>query len=179
MPEPSANRSFLSHERHPGDLVFALVFLLVALFLLSRLGSETKWVNNTKLVAQPAFWPTVSLACMSAFALLYFLGSLVSARSPGRGRELALWGRSIEFALWFMLYVWLVPKTGYLPSTIIFIAMLMLRLGYREKKIILTAVAIGIAIVVIFKGLLEVKIPGGQIYQYLPDAIRNFMLLYL
>ncbi|EPJ45233.1 MAG: hypothetical protein OFPI_37520 [Osedax symbiont Rs2] len=36
-----------------------------------------------------------------------------------------------------------------------------------------------VATVVIFKSLLEVKIPGGASYQYLPEGIRNFMIVYL
>jgi len=33
--------------------------------------------------------------------------------------------------------------------------------------------------VVVFKSFLQVKIPGGQLYEFLPDGIRNFMLVYL
>ena len=179
MAQSENPKSLLSRERQAGDLVFAIAFLLFSAFLLSQLGEQTRWVKGTKLVAQPAFWPAVGLIGMTLFAGFHFLGSLLSKRTPGRGRELVVWARSLEYAAWFLVYVWLVPQTGYLPTTIVFVAVLMIRLGYRSKKMILGAVAVGIAIVVIFKGLLEVKIPGGQVYEYLPDAIRNFMLLYL
>ena len=31
--------------------------------------------------------------------------------------------------------------------------------------------------VLVFKSMLSVKIPGGEIYEYLPAALRNFMIL--
>jgi hypothetical protein len=39
------------------------------------------------------------------------------------------------------------------------------------------AACIGFSIVVIFKSFLEVKIPGGAIYELLPNALRSFFIL--
>ncbi len=164
--------------RRPGDLVFAILFLAFSLFLLANLGGQTEWVKRTKTVAQPAFWPTVSVVFMTGFALLHLVGSLVSPRIEGRWTEVKFWVRSIEFAIWFMAYVALVPRLGYLPSSIVFPALLAYRLGYRAPRQLAAAAASGIAIVVLFKSLLQVKVPGGAIYEYLPDAIRAFMLTY-
>ncbi len=171
--------TFFTRERRPGDLVFAVLFLAFSLFLLSQLGDETKWIKGTKLFVQPSFWPTISIAGMCLFALGHLLGSVFSNKPGGRAREVLLWIRSIEYALWFMAYVWIVPVIGYLPSTLIFIVLLILRVGYREKSLYVSGLLMGVAIVVVFKAFLSVKIPGGQIYEHLPDGIRNFMLLYL
>jgi hypothetical protein len=35
----------------------------------------------------------------------------------------------------------------------------------------------GLFIVLIFKTFLEVKIPGGAIYEFLPNTLRSFMIL--
>jgi len=35
----------------------------------------------------------------------------------------------------------------------------------------------GLSIVLIFKTFLEVKIPGGAIYEFLPNTLRSFMIL--
>lgn len=78
-----------------------------------------------------------------------------------------------------MVYVWIVPIVGYLPGTILFTNLLAVRVGYREKKVFVAATILSITIVILFKALLSVKIPGGLWYEYLPDSIRNFMLLYL
>jgi hypothetical protein len=166
-------------DRHPGDFVFSVVFLLISIALISQLGEQVEWVKRTKFFAQPAFWPTVSLIGMLFFAVLYFLGSLASPRTPGRGTELTMWARSLEYAAWFLIYVWIVPKIGYLGATILFTLILTYRVGYRTQGMFVGAAAMAMGIVVIFKAFLQVKIPAGQIYEYLPDGIRNFMLLYL
>ena len=166
-------------ERRAGDLVFALLFLLLALFLLTQLGEETKWVKRTRFFAQPAFWPSVSLVGMAFFAFLHYLGAVVSPKRPGRMEEVKLWLRAFEYIVWFLAYVWIVPKIGYLGATLLFTLLLTWRVGYREKQMFVAAALVAVAIVVIFKSFLKVKIPAGQIYEYLPDGIRNFMLIYL
>lgn len=165
--------------RQPGDLVFAIGFLALSVFLLSNLGAETKWTPRTKLFAQPAFWPAVSLIGMTGFAVLHWIGSISSPRIFGRLKEVAFWLRSAEYALWFMVYVAMVPLLGYLLATILFTVCLTLRSGYRSLKSVLLAALVAIVIVVLFKSLLQVKIPGGAIYEWLPDGLRSFMLTYL
>ena len=179
MPGPGPSRKTLGRDRCPGDRVFAVFFLVVSLLLLSQLGNETKWIRGTRIFTQPAFWPAVSLAGMVLFACLHCLGTVLSSRTKGHAREIAFWFRSLEYAGWFMAYVWIVPLIGYLPATVFFVVSLALRNGYRDPPMLLKAAGMGLLIVVVFKGLLSVKIPGGQLYEHLPDGMRNFMLLYL
>ena len=120
--------------RRPGDLVFAMSFFILTLVLLACLPSETTWVKRTKLFAQPAFWPTIAIVIMAVFSALHLIGALVSERIPGRLAEVIYWIRSIEFALWFMAYVAIVPVLGYLPSTILFCVVLAWRMGYRSLR---------------------------------------------
>ncbi len=165
--------------RRPGDIVFALVFLVLSLWLLSQLNTQTTWKNGAKLVAQAPFWPTVSIVGMVFFATLHTVGSALSARIPGRWTEVGMWFKSIEYALWFMAYVVAVPIIGYLFATILVCVLLALRSGYRSRAVLIASVMGGVLVVIIFKSLLEVKVPGGQIYEYLPSALRSFMLTYL
>lgn len=164
-------------DRRTGDLVFAVFFLIVSVLLLSQLDEQIKWLKRGKFMAQPGFWPAVSLVGMTFFALLHLISSALSSRIYGRIAEVGLWLRSLEYAAWFLLYVWLVPIVGYLPMTLIFMPFLAFRIGYRSKKMLLIAASLGFLIVLVFKSFLEVKIPGGQLYEYLPDAMRSFMLL--
>ncbi|MCP5087063.1 MAG: tripartite tricarboxylate transporter TctB family protein [Rhodobacteraceae bacterium] len=164
--------------RRPGDLVFAVVFLAFSIFLLSQIGAETKWVKRTKLVAQPAFWPAVSLIGMVFFASLHWLSSALSPRIYGRLAEVTFWARSLEYAFWFMAYVTIVPWLGYLPATPLFAVLLALRVGYRAPRMLISAALTGIAVVLVFKTFLQVKVPGGQLYESLPDGLRAFMLTY-
>lgn len=164
--------------RRPGDMVFAILFVAISVFLVSQLGSQTRWIERTKLFSQPAFWPTVSLVSMTCFAILHWIGSICSPRIEGRLAEIGFWLRSIEYALWFLAYVTIVPFLGYLFSTIIFAIILAIRAGYRSKRTIAAAAITGIVVVVVFKSFLQVRIPGGQIYELLPGTMRGFMLTY-
>lgn len=164
--------------RRPGDIVFAWMMLIVSLLLLSQIADQTAYKDGGKLFAQPRFWPAVSLAGMSFFALLHLLGSMFSQRIEGRWREVGLWALSLEFAVWFIAYAAVVPKIGYLPSTIILAVLLTLRAGYRSRIAMVSAVAGAVLIVLLFKTFLQVKIPSGLIYESLPDGIRQIMLTY-
>lgn len=177
MPQIKTMQQLFKRERRTGDLVFALLFLAFSVFLLANIGDQTKWVKGSKLVSQPSFWPAISLGGMTFFAVLHLMGSVMSPRIYGRLKEVGFWLRSLEYAAWFLAYVWVVPIIGYLPATLLFMPILVFRAGYREKKLLLLSVVIGFAIVVVFKSFLSVKIPGGAIYEYLPDALRSFMLI--
>lgn len=166
--------------RRPGDFFIALLSFLFALAMALNLPFETTWVKGTATVAQPAFWPTLAVGCMIVFSLLHLIGALVSERIPGRLQEVLQWIKGIEYALWFMVYVLLVPVFGYLLSTIAFTVTLTFRLGYRGWKWSAFAALFGVIVVVLFKSFLHVKVPGGAIYDLLPTgSIRNFFLIYL
>ncbi|SEO97776.1 Tripartite tricarboxylate transporter TctB family protein [Salinihabitans flavidus] len=164
--------------RRPGDLVFAVFFMLFALFLLANLGTQTEWVKRTQLVAQPAFWPAVAVWGMAIFGALHLASSFISPRIPGRLAEVTFWLRSLEYVAWFLVYVLLVPQLGYLLSTVAFAVILTFRLGYRGGRMLGFAALTALAIVLLFKSFLQVKVPGGAIYEYLPGAMRSFMLTY-
>jgi hypothetical protein len=166
--------------RRPGDLVFALSFFAFSVFLLVNIPGQTTWVDRTILVAQPAFWPVVAVAAMFLFAALHLLGALVSERIPGRLQEVIYWARSLEWAFWFMAYVFLVPWLGYLLGTILFTVVLSFRLGYRELRWALISALFAVAVVVLFKSFLHVKVPAGHIYGLLPPGgLRSFLMTYL
>jgi hypothetical protein len=115
---------------------------------------------------------------MAGFAALHLLSSALSPRISGRWAEVWGWVRSLEYAGWFMAYVFIVPRLGYLGTTVIFAVLLALRAGYRDTRTFLAMAVTGTAIVVLFKSLLQVKIPGGAVYEFLPTALRSFMLTY-
>jgi hypothetical protein len=168
-------------RHHRAEIVFGVLSFALALFLLSQIDNETTWIAGRPFVRQPAFWPTVSIVGMTvfgAFELWSTTRALRSRTGSPVAPEIMLWVRAVEYLAWFMAYVWIVPVIGYLPTTMIFCALLTWRLGYRRPKTILAAVLTGIGTVIVFKTLLAVKIPGGELYEYLPHAIRNVMIQY-
>ena len=76
-----------------------------------------------------------------------------------------------------MLYVVAVPQLGYLPTTILLAVALSARLGYRGAKYLGSAALFGAIVVVIFKSLLQVKVPGAA-YELLPATLRSVFLTY-
>lgn len=165
--------------RAPGDLVFAVAFLIFSGFLASRLGDQVTWTSGTRFTMQPAFWPTVSVIAMTVFAALHWIGSICSPRIPGRWEEVWFWFRALEYGTWFIAYVLLVPKLGYLVASVLFTVVLLLRVGYRGWVPLSAGVALATVTVVLFRAVLQVKVPSGALYEYLPGAIRSFSRLYL
>jgi len=162
------------------EVLFGIGALVVALLLGSQIGSQTKWINGLSMVKQPGFWPVVSIGGMilfGGFELFHTIRRYRAEGGEGAFAELGQWLLASEYVVWFMVYVFAVPVTGYLPTTLIFAGVLTFRLGYRSWTMIGAALATGLMTVIIFKSFLAVKIPGGAVYEYLPDAIRNFLIL--
>lgn len=164
--------------RRPGDMVFALLFLLFSLWILSQLNTQTTWSRDARLTAQAPLWPSIAVIGMSVFAFLHALSTALSPRIPGRWKEIGLWVRSLEYALWFMVYVYSVPLLGYLFATLLVCLLLALRAGYRSRRMLSASVLGGLLIVLVFQTLLQVRMPTGQMYEQLPAGFRLFMQSY-
>lgn len=170
------------HPPHrPAEIVFAAASFAVALVLALRWGVDTTWIEGQPLRRQPGLWPAVAIGGMLAFGAAELAACLIRARrrgTAGLAAEVAGWLRAFEFLAWFMAYVWIVPLAGYLPGTVLFCVALTARLGYRGGWL-WAAAATGAGIVVLFKAILAVRIPGGAAYELFPPAVRNFLVLYL
>lgn len=165
--------------RRPGDIVFAFLFLAFAVFLFSQIGEQIQVTNRTKWFAQPGLWPTIAVYGMLIFGSLHCLTSVISKRIPGRWQEVMFWLKSLEFVAYFLLYVVIVPLLGYLLATILFAVFLTLRCGFRGKISLGFAFLFAVSVVILFRAFLQVKIPAGQLYEYLPGSLRLFAMTYL
>jgi len=178
--QASAGKPFKTHH-HPAEIVFGLAALLLALFLLTLLGSQIAYVPGLPLTQQPGLWSVVAIAGMLIFGVCeliqYWRRNDHLDRAALAG-ELARWLRALEFCLWFMGYVFAAPYIGYLPATLLFCVLLTLRVGYRGWRMMTTAGGVAVGTVVVFKSILQVKIPGGVLYELLPDGLRGLMFLY-
>ena len=167
---------YLQRARQPGDFVFALTFVAASAALAACLPWQVSWLPGVATSAQPALWPTIGVALMLGFGLIHLAQNAVSPRVPGRGIEVRLWLRALEYVGWFIAYVLAVPVLGYLPVTMGISVLLALRLGYRGPRYLLPAAVFGASVVLIFKTGLGVRIPGGAVYDWLPDSLRSFAL---
>lgn len=175
-------RKLVEPPHHRAEIVFGVAAFGFAIFLASQISTQVQWAANTPWLKQPSLFAIVSIAGMILFGTLELFFAWrrnASGRGESIAGEVSYWLRAIEYIAWFMAYVLSVPVVGYLPATLVFCVLLTYRLGYRSGRVLLAAAGTGLATVVIFKSLLSVKIPGGVVYEYLPSALRNFMILYL
>ena len=170
----------VARTRSAGLIVFTAASLAIVVFLASQIGSQTIWAENARNFAgQPRLWPTIGLCVMATGFGLQLVR--MRKRRPGRldWDEARRWLEPAEYAVWFMAYVFTVPVIGFLPMSLAFACALTWRLGYRGWRPMVLAALFALVIVILFKAILSVNIPGGHIYQYLPGALRSFFLTYL
>lgn len=176
----SAAGEFFSDKFGVPQVFFGVAAFLLASFLLLKLPEETKYFEGLVWYKQPSLTPAVSIIGMLLFgffqAIQYFRKGVAWDNAIFK-QEISAWVRALEFVVWFMLYVMLVPYLGYLLATMFFMGALVYRQGYRSFKAQAASFIISFLIVFTFKSFLQVKIPGGLIYEYLPAALRNFMLI--
>ncbi|MCO6187904.1 tripartite tricarboxylate transporter TctB family protein [Rhizobium sp. L1K21] len=164
-------------SRKPGEMLFVTITMFVAVALLALAPWQTTWLPGKGFAAQPRFWPMLSLGGVVLFGLLNALSRMRITRTPGRWQEATVWMRSLEFVGWYMLYVAAIPLLGYLIATVLFTTGMALRLGYRGRSVMVAGL-FGVFVVLFFKTAMNVKIPGGAIYEFAPDTFRYFLLRY-
>lgn len=93
--------------------------------------------------------------------------------------ELTKYAAALEFVAYFIIYTLLVPVLGYLVSTLILGMALPWRLGYRGRVWLGRSFCASLAVVIVFRTLLQIKTPVSiWLYDQLPTALRGFMLTY-
>ena len=86
---------------------------------------------------------------------------------------------ALEYVAYFICYTLIVPILGYLISTLVLGIFLTWRVGYRTFRWILTGFLSSLIIVFVFRSFLQIKTPVSiWLYDFLPTAIRGFMLTY-
>lgn len=178
MEHENAKPHVFPEARKPGELFYSLIFLATAVALLSMIFWQTSHLPGKGFAAQPRTWPFISLAGMAVFAAANLVATSRSTRTPGRWREVLVWVSSLEYVGWYLLYVAAIPIVGYLAGTLGFCLFLTWRAGYRSTFAFGAAGAFALFVVLLFKSLFNVKIPGGAVYEYLPDTLRYIMIRY-
>jgi hypothetical protein len=162
-----------------GQLLFAVIFLVLSALLAAFLWDQTVWKNGKDLFSQARFWPAIGVFGMVGFTALHIRHLPRRRLARADWIEGRIWLSVFEYAGWFLAYVWLVPLVGYLPVSLAFALALTWRMGYRSARMLWIAALFALVVVLVFKGFLQVKIPGAALYEYLPGALRTFAILYL
>lgn len=169
-----------ARTRNAGQIWFVAGALVLTLVLLSQIRGQTLWVDGKiSFAAQPRFWPAVGLISMAVGLGLHLWR--MKRRWPGLADkvELRRWLEPVEYVIWFMVFVFMVPVIGFLPMSVGFACALTWRLGYRGKFYLIAAAAFAIGTVLFFKAGLGVRIPGAWAYGFLPNPLQSFFIVYL
>lgn len=164
---------------HRAEIVFAVASFLVAVFLATQWSTQTSWGSGRPITRQPGLWPLIAVVGMLLFGAGELVACVLCNLRNGGGDALAEvwhWVKSTEYVLWCLVQVAATPYVGYFPATMIFMTVLALRLGYRGRVVALSPL-IAIGIVLLFKTFLSVRIPGGEICDIFPQALRNFLII--
>lgn len=165
---------------HRAEIVFAVASFLIAVVLATQWASQTTWNAGQGWGRQPGLWPLIAVTGMLVFGAGELVACILRNIRRGGGdawAEVRHWAAAGEYLLWYMGYVLLVPWLGYLGATVLFATALTFRAGYRGRMLGWAALS-GALIVVGFKTLLSVRIPGGAVYELFPQAIRNFLVIH-
>lgn len=185
--------NLFAFKRGRGDLVFSVIMLVLVLFLLWHFTGESGWDQRKlpqkrvgKILKQPWVGPFLCMAILVPAVLVNLWQSYQKRRRDIRQRipnrikyELGMWFRSFEFIGYFLTYTFVIAYLGYLLSTLIFAVFLTYRLGYRSPRWIGISLASALAIVILFRSIMQIKTPVNiWLYNQLPAGIENFMKVY-
>jgi len=171
-----------------GAVVLTFLFLVFGAVLLALTPWQTSPAPPGKeWSTEPALAPAAFLVILvvpAGFLLAAGLRTRLGAGGPGlrlrpAPHELHAARMVLEFALYLVLYVWLIDKLGYLLSSFLFAFVGCGRLGLRGWRTVAFAVLLAVALAGVFRAGLGIWMPGAAIYEYLPAELRNFALLRL
>ena len=168
-----------ARTRTAGQVVFVIAALAGSVILLAQIGRQTTWIEDTAISAQPRFWPAAALILMTGALAAHYWRMVRRRPAKADWDEVRRWAEPLEYVVWFMVFVFAVPILGFLPMSLVFACALTWRLGYRTARMQLVALVFALAVVIVFKAILGVKIPGAVVYEYLPATLRSFFLQYL
>lgn len=166
----------------PGEVLLSALLALIAVVLLAQFGEQTRISKRAAIWSQPGFWSGVGLVLMAVGAAAHGWNRW---RHRGRAQPLVAlalardWLRPLEYAGWFLTYVYATTLLGYLPATVLFCVSLAFRTGVRQPRVLAAMAGVAVLLVVVFKALLRVNVPGGALYDWLPPPVAAFFIAYL
>jgi len=164
-------------------VVYAICFIASAILLLLIPVATDTGPPDQGWWTQPALMPSIALSVMvisAAYLLgqhIYHLRKDATLRSKNRSvfRELLEWLRPFEYFIYYFGYIKLLGYIGYFFASLVFIIVLCLRTGLRSGKWMFIALLSALALVALFRWGLSVWMPISDLYDLLPDGIREVL----
>lgn len=163
-------------EGMAGTILFAaaLILIVVAPFATRLQPAGKPWY------LAPINWPLLSLG-MAAVAGAIMAWRFASVRRADSGpdfRARALWAfggfrGALEYSAWFCLYLVGVSFVGFGIATLVFLQFVVWRSGLRGRAWMLTALCVGVAIIVIFRLGIGLWFPLAPLFKLFPAWVGN------
>ena len=167
----------------PGRMIVALFFLVFGSAGLALMPYQTGTSPGDEgWFTQPWLMPLLTLGLLTAVSLIYTVrlwrnrkNSNAALAGGALAGELWMWLRSAEFFLWYVAYIVALGVVGYGFSTFVFIAGLGFRIGLRQPKWLLAALAATLGMTLLFRLGLEIWVPPADLYNILPKSVGVFL----
>jgi hypothetical protein len=181
--KPEIAEDTLDEETPPAaEGLAALIFTAVAaiLLMLAPLATRPQPLGKGWYLA-PVTWPAICLG-MAIIAGLILSVRFISAHRGAHDRPVfrqdAAWafgglGQALEYGAWFCVYLIGVGYLGFAIATVIFLEFVVWRAGLRGRKWMLTAFAVAVAIILIFRLGIGLWFPLPPLFKLLPPWIGN------
>lgn len=152
-----------------GDLIAAAALLLILVLLrlyspvlIAQAIRKGQWIHYG-----PEFWPNTLLHIgifLGALQVFFMARSHISrprtsTQETATSRELLRVFRVLGI---LVLYAWAIPRAGFIPSTVLMVAVYLLALGQRRPLVVLSiSVLLPLLVLVVFTRILVVPLPRG------------------
>jgi hypothetical protein len=167
------------------SLALTLIFAAISVGLLAAIGVATRpGPASAGWWTRPWLAPGVALSLLVLANIVTLWRDLANLRNhPASAEEwheararIAGWLRPLEFLAYFAAYLWALKHLGYFLSTAVFILLLMLRVGLRSPRWIITGALTALALTAIFRMGLNIWMPAPDLYGLFPDGMRKLLI---
>ncbi len=150
------------------DIVGGLIGILIGLYVIWE-GSHMP--PDYIMKVGPSFFPNILAGLLMIFsaALIIFAikgkskGSVAPIRLSDKGTQ-----RGLTTLAAAIVFCAVVEPLGFLPSSVVFLALMMLMMGNRKPlQVVVAPIVVTLAIWLIFEKLLNLSMPAGILADYL------------
>ncbi len=145
------------------DLIAAAAFLATAAVMIRESFDEIYQASGVGVAQDAVFYPRIVLGAIVALALMLALQAWLGARPPSQAEDAPFrWRPVIAIIASTASYAALIPLAGYLMSTLLFVAVVPVLLGFRHWRAwALTVVLFPLGSWLLFTRVIKIPLPTG------------------
>ena len=156
------------------DLIAATAFLGGAAVMVYESFSDVYQTSGAGVAQNAVFYPRIVLAAIALLALLLAASALTRGRQPSKAQASATladegaaafgWKPVIAIVMSTTIYAALMPFAGFLVSTLLFVAVAPLLLGFRRWKVLALMIALfPLGSWLLFTRMIHIPLPASTL----------------